>query len=86
MGRELTFADAKIIELVNKNFVPVAMDDWFQRRRQDAEGDFFRKVADQGPRKGSGGGTRQGIYAFTADGKLLQYRNSQDPEVMRAFY
>ena len=85
MGRELTFADAKIIEIVNKNFVPVAMDDWFQRRRQDAEGDFFRKVADQGPRKGQGGGTRQGIYAFTADGKLLQYRNSQDPEVMRAF-
>ena len=39
MGRELTFADAKIIDLVNKNFVPVAMDDWFQRRRQDAEGE-----------------------------------------------
>ena len=85
MGRELTFADAKIIDIVNKNFVPVAMDDWFQRRRQDAEGEFFRKVADQGPRKGQGGSTRQGIYAFTADGKLLQYRNSQDPDVMRAF-
>lgn len=85
MGRELTFADSKIIDVVNKNFVPVAMDDWFQRRRQDAEGEFFRKVADQGPRKGQGGGTRQGIYAFTADGKLLQYRNSQDPDVMLAF-
>jgi hypothetical protein len=85
VGRELTFADAKIIDIVNKNFVPVAMDDWFQRRRQDAEGEFFRKVADQGPRKGQGGSTRQGIYAFTADGKLLQYRNSQDPDVMRAF-
>jgi hypothetical protein len=85
VGRELTFADAKIIELVNEHFVPVAADDWFQRRRQDAEGEFFRKVADQGPRKGKRGSTRQGIYAFTADGKLLQYRNHQDPEVMRGF-
>jgi hypothetical protein len=85
VGRELTFADAKIIELVNEHFVAVAADDWFQRRRQDAEGEFFRKVADQGPRKGQGGSTRQGIYAFTADGKLLQYRNHQDPDVMRGF-
>jgi hypothetical protein len=85
VGRELTFADAKIIELVNEHFIPVAADDWFQRRRQDAEGEFFRKVADQGPRKGKGGSTRQGIYAFTADGKLLQYRNHQDPDVMRGF-
>jgi hypothetical protein len=85
VGRELTFADAKIIELVNEHFIPVAADDWFQRRRQDAEGEFFRKIADQGPRKGQGGSTRQGIYAFTADGKLLQYRNHQDPNVMRGF-
>jgi hypothetical protein len=85
VGRELTFADAKIIELVNEHFIPVAMDDWFQRRRQDAEGEFFRKVADQGPRQGQGGSTRQGIYTFTANGKLLQYRNNQDPDVMRGF-
>jgi hypothetical protein len=63
--------------------VPVAGDDWYQRRRQDAEGEFFRKVADQGPRKGAGGSTRQGIYIFTAEGKLLAYRNAQDPDVMR---
>ena len=85
MGRELTFANAKIISLVKENFIAVAADDWFQRRRQDAEGEFFRKVADQGPRKGQGGSTRQGIYAFTADGRLLQYRNAQDPDVMRGF-
>src|SRR5947207_560426 len=71
--------------MAQEEFVPVAADDWYQRRRQDAEGEFFRKVADQGPRKGQGGSTRQGIYAFTAEGKLLQYRNNQDPNVMRAF-
>jgi hypothetical protein len=62
----------------------VAGDDWYQRRRQDAEGLFFRKVADQGPRKGAGGSTRQGIYCLTASGKLLAYKNGQDPRVMRA--
>src|SRR5262249_42438680 len=54
------------------------------RRRDDAEGRFFRSVADQGPHKGEGGSTRQGIYCFTADGKLLAYKNAgQNPEVMR---
>ncbi len=85
MGRESTFADAKIIDLINNNFIPVAADDWYQRRREDDEGVFFRKVADQGPRKGQGGSTRQGIYAFTASGKLLGYRNNHDVDVMRRF-
>src|SRR5947207_14197355 len=67
-----------------ENYVPVAADDWYQRRRQDAEGQFFRRVADQGPRKGEGGSTRQGIYCFTADGTLLAYKNAgQLPDVMR---
>src|SRR5439155_7465791 len=30
------------------------------------------------------GSTRQGIYIFTAAGKLLAYRNHQDPDVMRS--
>src|ERR1700687_2302710 len=70
--------------MAREEFVPIAADDWYQRRRQDAEGEFFRSVADQGPRKGAGGSTRQGIYVFTAGGKLLLYRNHQDPDVMRS--
>src|SRR5947209_5719299 len=66
-----------------EDYVPVTGDDWYERRRDDAEGRFFRGVADQGPRKGEGGGTRQGVYCFTADGQLLAYRNSQDPAAMR---
>src|SRR5688572_18003128 len=69
--------------MAQQEFVPVAGDDWYQRRRQDAEGLFFRRVADQGPRKGAGGGTRQGIYCLTASGKLLAYKNAHDPQVMR---
>jgi hypothetical protein len=70
--------------MATNDYVPVAGDDWYQRRRQDTEGRFFREVASQGPRKGEGGSTRQGIYCFTADGKLLAYKNAgQAPVVMR---
>jgi len=87
VGRVLTFADPEIIKLASEKFVPVALDDWYQRRRKDAEGAFFRKVSDQGPRKSSGeNGTRQGIYVFTASGKLLAFRNHQDPDVMRTVF
>jgi hypothetical protein len=75
-----------MIRLASEQFVPVAGDDWYQRRRDDAEGAFFRSVANQGPRKGpataSGGPTRQGIYCLTASGKLLAFRNAQDAKVM----
>jgi len=70
------FADQDIIRMATEDFVPVTADDWYQRRRQDAEGEFFRKMASQGPRKGQGGGTRQGIYVLTADGELLSYKNA----------
>src|SRR5262245_14240813 len=70
--------------MAREEYIAVAGDDWYQRRRQDDEGTFFRSVADQGPRKGEGGSTRQGIYVFTASGKLLVYRNHQDPDVMRS--
>jgi hypothetical protein len=70
--------------MATEDYVPVAADDWYQRRRDDAEGKFFRGVADQGPRKGEGGSTRQGIYCFTADGRLLTYKNAGNhPDVMR---
>jgi hypothetical protein len=69
--------------MAKEDFVPVTGDDWYERRRDDAEGKFSRGVADQGPRKGEDGSTRQGIYLLTADGKLLAYKNSQNPEVMR---
>jgi hypothetical protein len=70
--------------MATEDYVAVAGDDWYERRRDDPEGKFFRQVADQGPRKGQGGSTRQGIYCLTADGKLLVYKNAgQDADVMR---
>jgi len=70
--------------MATEDYVPIAADDWYQRRRSDAEGEFFRSVAKQGPRKDEGGSTQQGIYCLTADGKLLAYKNAgQAPDVMR---
>lgn len=77
------FGNAEIRRLATEEFIAVAADDWYQRRREDAEGRFFRRVADQGPRKGEGGSTRQGIYALTADGILLGYKNPADAGVLR---
>ncbi|MBM4071641.1 MAG: hypothetical protein FJ271_22330 [Planctomycetes bacterium] len=86
VGRELTFGDKHIQRFLKDNFILVAADDWYQRRRRDAEGEFFRKVANQGPRKGIGGATRQGIYVLTASGILLGYKNNQDPAIMYDYF
>lgn len=80
IDRLSTFSDPEIIRLINENFIPVAENDWFQRRRQDAVGEFFRSVANQGPRKGAGGSTRQGHYALTAGGRLLAFNNNRGAE------
>ena len=77
LGRALGFADPAVIQLLQENFVPVVGDDWYQRRRKDDVGKFFRKVVDQTWKagdwesQGGGGNNRQGIYCFTASGQML---------------
>jgi hypothetical protein len=81
-GRALAFSDPEIVKMATEDYVAVACDDWYMRRRQDAEGQFFRDVSGRGPR--AGGSTRQGIYMFTAGGTLLGFKNAgQAPDVMR---
>jgi hypothetical protein len=71
------FADPEIIHMAREDFIPVAGDDWYQRRREDAEGKFFRHVTDQGPRKNSH--TKQNVYCLTASGKFLSSRPGDVP-------
>jgi hypothetical protein len=71
VGRSLAFADADVIRTLQNAFVPVTGDDWYQRRRQDKVGEFFRKVSDQSERRGAS--TRQALYCFTADGDLIGF-------------
>lgn len=58
-------------------------DDWYQRRRRDAEGVFFRHVTNQKPNRGGEGANRQGLYCFTASGVLLATNNHQDTDAVR---
>jgi hypothetical protein len=76
VDRGSTFADPEIVNLLRTRFVTVALDQWYQRQQKDAEGDFYRKVATQGPRKDMNAST-QGLYAFTADGTLLGCTNNE---------
>jgi hypothetical protein len=82
LDRESTFSNPQVVKLLQDRFITVAADDWYERRRDDEVGKFFVGVANQGPRKGEGGSTRQGIYCFSASGKLLAFRNNRDPETM----
>ena len=79
LDRESTFADPEVIKLLQTRFVPVAIDQAYQRRQQDAEGRFYQKIANQGPRK-VGAGTTQGLYAASGDGSLLGFTNNRGPE------
>jgi len=77
LDRASTFSDPEIVRLLKTEFVPVAIDQAYQRRQQDAEGRFYQKIANQGPRKVADG-TTQGRYIATADGILLGFNNNRD--------
>ena len=69
---------------MQNEFVPVAIDQAYQRRQKDAEGRFYQKIANQGPRKiGDGGPTTQGHYIAAPDGTFFDYNNNRDPEHLR---
>ncbi|MGI9473711.1 MAG: hypothetical protein ACR2NZ_19370 [Rubripirellula sp.] len=77
--RASTFAQPEIVELLKTRFVPVAIDQACQRRQKDTEGEFYRKIASQGPRSDFNS-TTQGFYIATPTGELMLYNNNRDPE------
>ncbi|HEY8745310.1 MAG TPA: hypothetical protein VIU62_19650, partial [Chloroflexota bacterium] len=83
-GRELAFSDPEVIRLASERFVPIAENVSPLQWQPDAEGEFFRLVAEQGHYAGRTfpTSTRQGYYAFAADGTLLAAHNSRDPRQM----
>ena len=67
-----------MVALLSTKFVAVAIDQAYERRQKDAEGEFYRRIAGQGPRADFAG-TTQGFYVATPAGKLLLYNNNRDP-------
>lgn len=82
LDRASSFSDPEVVELLKNRFVPVAIDQAYERRQKDAEGEFYRKIAGQGPRK-PGEETTQGHYVAGPDGEFFGYRNHRDPEVLK---
>ena len=68
--------------MLKTRFVPVAINQSLQRRQQDTEGEFYRKIAGQGPRNDFES-TTQGFYIATASGDLLLYNNNRDPDKLQ---
>ncbi len=67
--------------MISERFVPVAENcSPLQRAQQDAKGEFFRYVAEQGHYAGRTipSASRQGLYAFKADGTLLASVNTRE--------
>ena len=76
LDRASTFSDPEVVRLLKTRFIPVAIDQAYQRRQQDAEGRFYQRIANQGPRK-VGRGTTQGLYIATAEGRFLGFNNNR---------
>lgn len=75
LDRESTFADPVIVKLLQERFIPVAIDQAYQRRQKDNEGRFYRKIVEQSPRNGNG--TTQGLFSADAAGRLLGFTNNR---------
>jgi hypothetical protein len=83
-SRGLAFSDPEVIALASREFVPVAENCSYLQQQVDAKGEFFRLVAEQGHYAGrtQPSATRQGIYACTAEGRLLASINTREAEPM----
>ena len=66
-SRALAFSDPEVISLATCEFVPVAENCSYLQRQEDAKGEFFRLIAEQGHYAGrtQPSATRQGIYALS---------------------
>lgn len=80
IARRAVWTDARVRALLAR-FVPCADEVGFLQRVASAEGELFRRVAEQGHYAGRRvpTDTRQGLYATTADGRLLASINANDP-------
>lgn len=76
LDRASTFSDPDLLAELKTRFIPVAIDQAYQRRQQDAEGDFYRQIAGQGPRHDFNN-TTQGLYVAGPDGALLGFTNNR---------
>ena len=79
LDRASSFAREDVVTMLREDYVPVALDVWYEERRQDEAGAFYRALVAQreGLREGH---TTQGFCIARADGHLLRGWNNRDPD------
>lgn len=80
IDRASTFANPQIVQFLKNNVIPVAIDQAYQRRQQDTEGEFYRRIVQQSPRKDFGNNTTQGLFMASAAGDFLGFTNHRSPQ------
>ncbi len=81
LDRASSLQDPVVLKYLATRFVPAAVDQHIHRTLKDAEGELFARVLKQAGR--GLGGTSQGNYLFTPDGKLLAFANTADAAHVR---
>lgn len=78
LDRASSFAEPEVVRMLSSRYVPVALDEWYAVRRQDAAGELYRQIVYQ--REGMGPGrTTQGLYLAEPGGALVAGWNNRDP-------
>lgn len=83
IDRASIFSDAEVLDTLRRNFICVAVDAWYLNRRQDAEGEFYRKAVTQEPSRRDMNQSTQGKYALSAEGRLFGFDNHGSDRIGR---
>ncbi len=81
MDRASTFEDAIAIRLLKDEFIPVAVDSWYEVQRKDTEGEFYRCIVSQDADITPDRST-QGFYVALADGTLVAAWYNRGPGIL----
>jgi hypothetical protein len=84
LDRASSFAREDVIAMLRDDFVPVALDVWYEERRQDEVGGFYRRIVAARPGM-EPGRTTQGFYIVRPDGSPVRGWNNRDPDKLLRF-
>jgi hypothetical protein len=84
LDRASSFARPEVIAMLRDDFVPVALDVWYEERRQDEVGEFYRRIVAARPGM-EPGRTTQGFYIVGPGGGLVRGWNNRDPDKLIRF-
>ena len=82
LDRASSFHDAETARILTEDYVPVALDVFYEERREDTGGEFYRKIVKQRENL-QPGRTTQGFYIATPDGELINGWNNRNAQRLK---